>query len=160
MVDLASLSAGPDNDERAAAAVLAFALLAAGAFVAFAGLRGGVAALAVLAAWLALDETYAFAVGQVGVVAFLGDASAIALGLAEVGLFGLLLVPLTAAVGLGRTVGVAVGWTAVGGLAAWAAAERLIGIPVAAAVVLAATALAAFALHRYQRVELGGVAGE
>ncbi|NHN61436.1 hypothetical protein [Halorussus rarus] len=163
MVDFSSLGTDRSDaagDGRASAVALVFALVTAGAFVAFAGVRGGVAALAVLVAWYALDETYAFAAGQVGVVAFLGDASAVALGIAEVGLFGLLFVPLAAAVGVGRTVAVAVGWTAVGGLAAWAGAERLVGPPVAAGALLAATALAAFALHRYQRVELGGVASE
>ena len=160
MVELPSVGLSVSGVGRAAGAELVLALVAAGAFVGFAGAPGVLAALAVLAAWYAFDEVYAFAVGQVGVVAFLGDASPVALGVAEAGLFGLLLVPLTASVGVGRTVAVAVGWTAVGGLAAWASAERTVGLPVAAGALLAATALAAFGLHRYQRVELGGVAGE
>ncbi|WP_435181708.1 hypothetical protein [Halorussus sp. AFM4] len=158
-------SFGPDSRsaadaDRFSVAELALALVAAAAFVWVAGVRGALASLAVLAAWYALDETYAFAAGQVGVVAFLGDASLPALAVAEVGLFGLLLVPLTAGAGRGRRVAAAVAWIALGGVAAWASAGRLLELPVAAGALLAATGLAAFGLHRYQRVELGGVAGE
>lgn len=50
---------------------------------------------------------------------------------------------------------VLLGWVAAGVALAWASARGSLGLPVAAALLLGGSALAAFGLHRYQLVSLG-----
>lgn len=158
--------------DRERTRVGAAAVLVAGlGLVAAAGLSGVAAAAVLGIAWLLLAPTYAFAVGQVAVVAFaagggpfgaaaglLGGASSVevvGIVIAEVGLFGLLLAPATALANPRGPVALAVGWALGGGALAWISAESGLAPWLAGLVLLGATGLAAYVLHRYQIVALG-----
>lgn len=163
-VATAGVAAGSDRERTRVGAA---ALLVAGvALVAAGGLRGVAAAAVLGIAWLLLASTEAFALGQVGVAAFAldggpfglglglpGGASAVAVALAEVGLFGLLFAPAVGRPDSVGTVALALGWTLASG--ALALAGSSLATWLGALVVLGTTGLAAALLHRYQVVALG-----
>ncbi|WP_135825295.1 hypothetical protein [Halorussus ruber] len=146
----------------------ASALLAA---VALIGLTEGrplvavLGGLAVVASWLLLAPTSAFALGHVALAAVL-PANALASGVplellaVEVGLVGMLLASATrrgvdAGGSVALAVGVVLAWTFGGGALAWIAARSGLDLWLAGALVVGASGLAAYGLHRYQLVSLG-----
>lgn len=142
----------------------AAALIAAVAFTAVAGLPGLVAGVAVLAGMTLLGSSYAFALGQLGVAGLLSNAGVLELAAVEFGLVGALL---AAVAGGGRREGgrafavestlVALAWLLAGGTVAWAADRSLVGPSTGSLLLVAATGVAAYGLHRYQLVSLGKV---
>lgn len=131
------------------------ALLAAGALVLFAGAPGIAAAAAVLATWFALPATYAFALGNVALVALVGSSDLVRLAVVEAGLVVALLAPAGRLDGPGRPVALALGGVAAGAGLAWAASRGALGTATAGLAVVAATGLGGYGLHRYQLAALG-----
>ena len=148
----------------AVAVVIAAALLAVGGdVVGLLAREGGAApggdtagplvAVLVLGAWLLADAPYAFVVGQVGLVVGL-DGGPSSTPVAQAALVGILVADVAAAHRGGdraRTALVA-GATA---LLLFAIVEYEASTPVAAAAVLAVTALVGYTIHRYERLRLG-----
>lgn len=125
-----------------------------------------VGALALLAAWYLSAPPYAFAVGNLALVAALPEADLVRVAVVEVGLLGVLLASATTPDGHDRSTTLTVvgallvlGWVLFGGALAWATTRSFLDLPVAAVLLVIPTALAAYGLHRYQLVELG-VIGE
>lgn len=124
-------------------------------------LVGALGGLGVLAAWYALAPPYAFAVGQLAFVAALGGRELEPIDWLAVGVLFLLLVVPELDWGRGRwraaltlAFAVVLAGVAWAGQAAWEATW-------ATAVVLAGTGtLIAYALHRYEHVQLGGPTSE
>lgn len=158
-------------DARYARLGAASAVVASVGLVALAGLPGVVAAAALVAAWVLLPASYAFALGQVALVALAPGGGLLGVAVAEAGLLGVLLAPATTLPEPGPPVALAVAW-ALGGVAlAWASAggtggtagtagAGTVGAGVLAPwqagfALIAVTALAAYGLHRYQLVSLG-----
>lgn len=148
----------------------ASALVAAAALVAVAGGRVAIAilgALVVLTAWYFLSPTYAFALGNVALVALVPEVTTATLArvaVVEAGLLGVLLASATTFTGPDRPAPLAVsavllvlGWVLVGGALAWASARSLLWLPVAGGLLVALAAFAAYGLHRYQLVAVGAV---
>lgn len=133
----------------------ASALFAAVVVAVVGGLPGMVTAVLVPVAWYALPSTYAFAVGQIGVLAVLDTGNPAALLAAQVGLLGVLLAPAVELSDTEQLVAVTLAWVGVGGLAAWASTRPTVGISLAGGTLVIATALVAYGLHRYQQVSLG-----
>ncbi|WP_135854099.1 hypothetical protein [Halorussus salinus] len=129
-------------------------VVVAAALVLLYGAPGVAAAAAVVACWLALPATYAFALGTVALAALAGESVA-EIALVEVGLVGLLVAPAGLLDRPARPVGIAVVAVAAGGALAWATSHGAIGLPLAGLVVLGGTALGGYALHRYQLVNIG-----
>jgi len=129
-----------------AVAVAAVALVATG------GLRGVLVAAALVGVWLLAGAPYAFVVGQVGLVVWL-DGGLTATSAAQAALIAMLAVD----VATGRSTDIAVetvGVTgaAVGGLLAiYLSAE---GTILTAGLLLVATGLAVYTVHRYERLAL------
>jgi hypothetical protein len=157
----------------------ASALLAAVALIGLTGGRPVVAVLgglAVVASWWLLAPTYGFALGHVALAAVL-PVNALAGGVplellaVEVGLVGMLLASAVDRgvwpergdaeheVQTGRSVAPSIGlilaWTLGGGALAWIAAGSGLDLRTAGALVVGASGLAAYGLHRYQLVSLG-----
>jgi hypothetical protein len=148
--------AGPDGSLSPGLVLTGLAVAAAAAALAVVGgLRGALVGAAVVGVWLRAGAPYAFVVGQVGLVVGL-DGGLTTTSAPQAALVALLLVDVAA----GRSTGIAVeaiGATgaAVGGLLAiYLYAE---GTSLAAGLLLAATGLACYVLHRYQKVVLGFV---
>jgi hypothetical protein len=125
-----------------------------------------VGALALLTAWYLAAPPYAFAVGNLALVAALPEADLVRVGVVEVGLLGVLLASATTPDGHDRFSSLTVvgallvlGWILIGGALAWASTRSLLDLRVAAVLLVVPTALAAYGLHRYELVELG-VIGE
>lgn len=144
-------------------------LVAAVALIAVAGERWPVAvigALVILSVWYLLPPPYAFALGNVALVAVLPEIDLMRTTVVEVGLLGALLTSATTAITSDRHLPIDVsgvllvlGWVLVGGVLAWASIRSLLRLPVAAVLLVALTALTAYGLHRYQLVAIG-VIGE
>ncbi|WP_128478743.1 hypothetical protein [Halorussus pelagicus] len=134
-------------------------LLAAGAFVLFAGAPGIAAAAALLAVWVALPATYAFALGNVALAALVGSGSLVELAVVEACLLGVLLAPAGRLAAPGRPVVVAAGGAAAGAALAWATSQGALGLGTAGLAVVAATGLGGYGLHRYQLVTLDSAGG-
>lgn len=131
-------------------------LLTAIAFIAIAGVPGVAAAIAVLAGWYLLGGTYAFALGQVGVASLLSGAAIAELTTIEVGLLGVLLASTVTLDRYGSESAVlALVWILAGGVLSWMVAQSLVGLSIAGVLLVVATGLAAYILHRYQLVSLG-----
>lgn len=141
------------------------ALLAAGALVAFAGVPGILAGLAVAVGWYLAGGPVAFAVGQVAVAVLLSGGGLAPLAVAEAGLFGVLFAPESESepgrqrFGRFRQPGLsavfAVGWVVVAVALAWLSARSAVGLGVATVALSAAIGATAYGLHRYQLVALG-----
>jgi hypothetical protein len=133
-------------------------LVAAGTLVALAGPLGGVAGAALFACWYALGPTYAFAVGQVAIVALVNQYPLPYVIVAESAVFAVLLSPDLGSSRGRRLVGgtvlatVTLGGLAYGTLVAWGT------LWATALVVLVAIALVTYTVHRYELVTNGGVA--
>lgn len=130
-------------------------LLAASAFVLFAGALGITAAAVLLVVWYALPATYAFALGNVALAALVGSGNPIQLAVVEVGLLGVLLAPAGRLKAPGRPIVIAVLGVAIGTGLAWAVSRGLLSFSVAGVAVVAMTGLGGYGLHRYQLVGLG-----
>ena len=103
-----------------------------------------------------LAATTAFAAGQIVLVALYPTEGPLALlVLAEIGLSCVLLAPVVDRDEPGRaTVATLVAGVALGGTA-WAALRSAEGVWVGASAIVVGTAIAAYGLHRYERVRLG-----
>jgi hypothetical protein len=136
------------------------AVVAAGGLVALGGPTGGLLGLAVLACWYGLGPAYAFATGQVALVAVAGDARLAVVAAAQVALFGVLVGP-DLATRRGRRL--AVGTVAVtlllGGIG-YAALVTWDSVAAAAVVLLGSAGLLSYGLYRYELVATGQVADE
>lgn len=132
------------------------ALLAAGALVALGGPLGAGAGVALVTCWYLLGPVYAFAVGQVAVVALAGDWPLRYVAGAELAVLAVLVAPdLATARGRRLAAGTVAGIGVLGGGAfvaqltwetTWATAVVLVGV----------VALASYGLHRYELVATGG----
>jgi hypothetical protein len=135
------------------------AVVAAAGIALFGGLWGVAAGVLLVGAWALGGHVYAFALGQVLIVAIWSDPTLLRVTVAQAGLFGLLVAP-----GLGdvptRTVGAFV--VASAGLIGVVAGVRdVTGHFWVAMVALGATvAICGYTLHRYQLVTLGLVEGD
>lgn len=156
----ASASASPDPPSVDPERTLPGGLATAGAGVALlavGGPVGGVAALAALVCWYWLGPTYAFAVGQVGLVAVALDAPVPWLAGAQAAVLAVLVAPdLTSLRDAWLAAGTVAGTALLGGLA-YLALVAWDELWAAAVVLLAAGALAGYGLHRYELVATGGV---
>lgn len=143
-------------------------LLAAGAFVAVGGVDGLLAAGLAAGGWYLLAHTYAFALGQIALVAVFSPTDAVPFALVQVGLFGVLFAPAvtgdsgptTSGATAPTTIAVAALGVLAGAGAAWASGLSAVGLPVAALGVVAGLGFAAYGLHRVQLVSLGLVEGD
>lgn len=157
----------------ASALVAAVALVvSAGVEEPVAALQGVVAAVVVLTAWYLSAPTYAFALGNVALVAVLPETAIVRMVVVEAGLLGMLLASATtlddsdhsadgpdhpAHLAVAGVVVLVLAWAIAGGALAWASAGDLLGLPVAGGLLIALTALVVYGLHRYQLVSLGVV---
>ena len=134
------------------------------------GLQGLAAAAVVVSAWYLLPPTYAFALGNVALVAVLPETAVGRMVVVEAGLLGILLASATTLDSPGQSddsghsvlsilVGalVVLAWTLAGGAFAWASARGDLRLSVAGGFLIALSAFAAYGLHRYQLVSLGVV---
>jgi len=114
---------------------------------------GPLVAVLVLGAWLLADAPYAFVVGQVGLVVGL-DGGPSSTPVAQAALVGVLVADVAATHrGAERLrTALVLGATA---LLLLAIVEYEASTPVAAAAVLAVTALVGYTIHRYERLRLG-----
>lgn len=134
--------------------LVGIAVLAVGAtFAVTEGAPGAFLAVVLGAVWLAAGTPYAFVAAQVGLVVGL-DGGPTSSPVAQAALVGLLLVD--AAAGWDLSTGIAALAVASAATAALLAVGEFPDGPVRSAVgILGVTAVAAFAIHRYERVELG-----
>lgn len=148
-------------------------------FVAFGDLPALLAAAVVAGGWYLLPHTFAFALGQVALVAVFSPGEAVPFLVGQAGLLGVLFAPLAADVGpgheltgdIGPETGDGAGRNALAALArtglvvtfgllagagaAWASQQSAIVLPVASLLLVGVLGLAAYGLHRYQLVALG-----
>lgn len=149
MATAAGTEGGPSWDRAVSGLAVA---VAAVALVATGGLRGVPIAAGLVAVWLLAGAPYAFVVGQVGLVVGL-DGGLTATSAAQAALIAMLVVDVVT----GRSTDIAVetvGVTgaAVGGLlAVYLSAE---GTILTAGLLLVATGLAVYTVHRYERLAL------
>lgn len=165
----------PDRRTRAGAATV---VLAAVAFVGFGGLLGAAAAGLLALTWYVLGASYAFAVGQLGLVAAFPEVN-LQVGVLEVLLFGVLLAPATEWDGRGPApdeesdldegsgsgaernlpddlaVAVTSAFAFIGAAFWWASSQGLVGVLLASALLVGLLSLAGYGLHRYQLIALG-----
>ena len=149
------------DDERTRLGAVGVVVAGIG-LVALAGLPGVVAAVLLAVAWILLPATYAFAVGQIALVALASDGALVGFAAVEVGLLGVLLAPATRLADPVPPVALAVAWVLAGVALAWASTGA--GAPLdpwlAGLALVTLTALAAYVVHRYQLVALGLVADD
>lgn len=128
-----------------------FELLATAALVgATAGLPGLVVGAGLALAWLLLPVVYVVALGQFAVVGLYDAATpTVVLALVEVGLGGVLLASLLPAAPLRAGVAFAVTAPILVGVVLFAPS-----LPLGAAALLALASIAAYGLHRHQRVSM------
>lgn len=150
----------PVRDDRPLVGAGALAIAIAG-LVLLAGVPGLIAGIAVAAAWTRAPSEYTIVVGHVFIGALVSSASNVYyLGLAEIGLFGILLAsalppdhPLAGTAGfLGATVGL--------GATAWWLHGDSYPVWLVLLVILGTIAFAIYVLHRYELVKLDLVARE
>lgn len=135
--------------------------IVAAAFVFFGGAGGALAAAAVVGFWLAFPVEYAFAAGQIGLVAVAPDQ--VGLPLLVTGEAGLGLVVAGSLRKAGSTSAQAVGWllAAAGlGFGILIAVTAEIALWQTAVVLLAVCTATAYGLHRHELVRLGLATGE
>jgi hypothetical protein len=133
------------------------ALAVAVVLAVLAGPPGAVAGAVVLASWYVLGSLYAFAVGQVAVVAFVGDWPVVYLAMSEAAAFAVLVAP-DVATARGRRL--AVGTVLVSGLVGIVAYGAMVTWEmtwVTAVVLLGVAGVVVYGLHRYELVATGAV---
>ncbi|WP_458207712.1 hypothetical protein [Haladaptatus sp. NG-SE-30] len=138
-------------------------LLASGALIAFAGAPGIVAAALIVTAWYMLSSTYAFALGQVALVALLSGADLVQIAVVEASLVGVLFAPVIAYDNPVNPIPVTLGGILFGSSIAWMSGSSIlgfqttatrIGLPTAAVLLIVTFVIIAYGLHRYQLVTL------
>lgn len=131
------------------------AVVVLGVFAAFGGVRGLVAGVAVAVGGFAFAGPYAFALGHVGLLWAFPAPTAVEVALVEAGLAPSLLAPLAPSVDGIRGAAAVTAWYVVltAGVAVGVAA--IDALPTVAGLLALLVAVAAYAVHRRERLRLG-----